>query len=113
VLCIILVDLCNRDRALSTGHTAHALQDLDGSGFEIVQVENTMKEMLDAGSRYNNLEKALGEGVVFVLGMDVDFRITVSWPDENSLLKVELMSTLVGQSCRRRAGRLSMRQSAI
>jgi hypothetical protein len=34
-------------------------------------VENTMKEMLDAGSRYNNLEKALGEGVVFILGKDI------------------------------------------
>ncbi|KAK5191786.1 hypothetical protein LTR92_008367 [Exophiala xenobiotica] len=30
-----------------------------------------MKEMLDAGSRYNNLEKALGEGVVFILGKDI------------------------------------------
>ncbi|KAJ9500068.1 hypothetical protein H2202_004459 [Exophiala xenobiotica] len=44
---------------------------LDGSRFELVHVENTMKEMLDAGSRYNNLEKALGEGVVFILGKDI------------------------------------------
>jgi hypothetical protein len=27
--------------------------------------------MLDAGSRYKNLEKALGEGVLFVLGHEI------------------------------------------
>ncbi|KIW58024.1 hypothetical protein PV05_02576 [Exophiala xenobiotica] len=53
---------------MSTGQTARALQALDASRFEFVKVENTVKDMLDAGSRYNNLEKALGEGVLFVLG---------------------------------------------
>lgn len=35
------------------------------------EVGKTVKEMLDAGSRYVNLEKSLGIGVVFILGKDL------------------------------------------
>jgi hypothetical protein len=46
---------------------------LQGSGGEMTaeEVRRIVKEMENAGSRYKNLEQALGSGIVFVLGRDL------------------------------------------
>lgn len=40
-------------------------------GIAFEEVAKTAQEMEDAGSRYKNLERALGTGIVFVLGKDI------------------------------------------
>jgi len=37
--------------------------------FRKAKVKRTMELMLEAGSRYRNIEKSLGKGVVFLLGV--------------------------------------------
>lgn len=66
-----MLELQDRKRGLSTGATAKILHDLDEKNYQCDQVENTVKEMRDAGSRYRNLENKLGDGVLFVLGQDI------------------------------------------
>lgn len=70
-LCILLLELQDRNLGLSAEGTARILHDLDAANYECDQVEGVVKEMLGAGSRYKNLEKALGKGVLFVLGQDI------------------------------------------
>lgn len=42
---------------------------LFGSNFEVTR--DTVNHMIDAGSRYKNIEKALGVGVILALGKDI------------------------------------------
>jgi hypothetical protein len=70
-LCILLLELQGRNLGLSPEGTARILHDLDAANYECDQVEAVVKDMLGAGSRYKNLEKALGKGVLFVLGQDI------------------------------------------
>jgi chemotaxis receptor (MCP) glutamine deamidase CheD len=65
------LELQARHRGLSAEGTAEILHALDAANYQCDQVEAVVKEMLDAGSRYKNLEKALGEGVLFVLGQEI------------------------------------------
>lgn len=37
----------------------------------VEHMTTTLQSMRDAGSRYRNLEKALGQGVVFMLGKEL------------------------------------------
>jgi hypothetical protein len=56
---------------MSPAETAACLHDLDAVMYAPHDVEETVKDMLDAGSRYKNLEKSLGVGIIFVLGKDI------------------------------------------
>jgi len=71
LLCLLLVELQALKRGISAAKTAEILHRLDATNYKYDQVEETVKEMLDAGSRYKNLEKSLGLGIVFVLGKDL------------------------------------------
>jgi len=71
LLCILLVELPAFNGRPETGATARILNQLDGASYHRKQVESTVKEMLDAGSKYRNLERVLGDGVLFVLGQDI------------------------------------------
>ena len=70
-LCVLLLELQGCNWGLSAEGTARILHDLDAANYQYHQVETVVKEMLEAGSRYKNLEKALGKGVLFVLGQDI------------------------------------------
>lgn len=56
---------------MSPAEMAAFLHQLDASKYIPNDVEETVKDMLDAGSRYKNLEKSLGTGIIFVLGKDI------------------------------------------
>lgn len=56
---------------MSPADTAAALHNLDASKYICDDVEETVKDMLNAGSRYKNLEIPLGAGITFVLGKDI------------------------------------------
>jgi hypothetical protein len=56
---------------MSPAEIAACLNHLDASQYISHHVEDTFKEMLDAGSRYRNLQKSLGPGIIFVLGMTI------------------------------------------
>jgi hypothetical protein len=70
LLCLLLVELQSR-RNIFYAEIAVALHRLNAAEYVHTEVENTVREMLDAGSRYINLENALGPGTVFVLGKDL------------------------------------------
>ncbi|KIX09314.1 uncharacterized protein Z518_00393 [Rhinocladiella mackenziei CBS 650.93] len=71
LLCVLLEELRILNRGISTGETAKMLNELDAANYQYDEVESTVEEMLRAGSRYRNLENALGHGVLFVLGKDI------------------------------------------
>jgi hypothetical protein len=52
----------------TTDQTAEALNGLNASLYPRQVVVDTVKDMIDAGSRYINIENRLGKGAVFVLG---------------------------------------------
>lgn len=66
-----MLELQGHNWGLSAEGTARILHDLDAENYQYHQVETVVKEMLDAGSRYKNLENALGKGVLFVLGQEI------------------------------------------
>lgn len=71
LLCVLLVELQHHHVGISTRETAQILNKLDAASYRSDHVESTVKDMLDAGSRYKNLERALGEGALFLLGKDL------------------------------------------
>lgn len=71
LLCILLIEWRAKNGVISTDETAKILTQLDAASYQSELVEGTVREMLDAGSRYKNLELALGDGVLFVLGKDI------------------------------------------
>ena len=70
-LCILLVELQRCKRGLSPEETGRILHTLDGTKYQRHEVESTVREMVDKGSRYINLENFLGLGVLFVLGQGI------------------------------------------
>lgn len=69
--CIALVELRRRNNVRSRDATAKLIQ-ADLSMFTNPQsARDVLDAMIDAGHRYSNLEKHLGQGVAFVLGKTV------------------------------------------
>ena len=66
LLCLLLVEpqICE-DKI----HSSEVSKHFDGIDFE--DVMRTVQEMEHAGSRYKNLERVLGKGIVFILGKDI------------------------------------------
>ena len=72
-----------------------------GVAFEVVM--KTAEEMEDAGSRYKNLERVLGTGIIFILGKDISETQYV-----HSLVPLQALDTdtaTVGQSCYQRVAK--------
>jgi hypothetical protein len=70
-LCVVLIDLMGMNRGARADQTAEALYRLNASLYPRETVIDTVKEMVDAGSRYKNIEKTLGKGAIFVLGTEI------------------------------------------
>jgi hypothetical protein len=70
-LCVLLVDLVGMNRGATADQTAEALNRLNASLYPRETVIATVKEMVDAGSRYKNIENTLGKGAIFVLGTEI------------------------------------------
>ena len=66
LLCLLLVELQINEEKMNIRETSEWFIDI---AFE--EVVKTVQEMEDAGSRYKNLERVLGPGIVFVLGKDI------------------------------------------
>lgn len=66
LLCLLLVEPQIREKKIDLRVTSESFGDIP---FETVL--KTAQEMEDAGSRYKNLEQALGTGIVFILGKDI------------------------------------------
>ena len=66
LLCLLLVELQINEEKMNIRETSESFVDI---AFE--EVVKTVQEMEDAGSRYKNLERVLGPGIVFVLGKDI------------------------------------------
>lgn len=63
LLCLLLVEPSVHQDGSQITHMAAT-----EVGLNVQHVLKTFEEMKDAGSRYRNLERALGTGVVFILG---------------------------------------------
>jgi hypothetical protein len=59
------------NRGATADQTAEALSQFDASLYPREAVIVTVKEMIDAGSRYKNIENTLGKGAIFVLGTEI------------------------------------------
>jgi hypothetical protein len=70
-LCLVLIGLKDMNCGATADRTAEALNQLNASLYPREVVINTVKDMIDAGSRYKNIENALGKGAIFVLGTDI------------------------------------------
>jgi len=66
LLCLLLVEPQIREKKFDPRTPSEFFGDIP---FETVV--KTAEEMEDAGSRYKNLEQALGTGIVFILGKDI------------------------------------------
>ena len=66
LLCLLLVEPQIREETIRSSGTSDSF---GGIAFE--DVVKTAQEMEDAGSRYKNLERVLGTGIVFILGKDI------------------------------------------
>ncbi len=66
LLCLLLVEPQIREEKINFRGTSESFD-----GITIEDVVKTAQEMEDAGSRYKNLERVLGMGIVFLLGKDI------------------------------------------
>lgn len=71
LLCLVLLRLKDMKHGMSAADIAKSLYELDNAYYAYEKVERTVAKMLNAGSRYRNLEHHLGSGLCFVLGTDV------------------------------------------
>lgn len=58
-------------RDLTAEQITDALNRINARSYTREMVTATMKDMIDGGSRYNNIENALGKGAIFVLGTEI------------------------------------------
>jgi hypothetical protein len=70
-LCVLLIDLNDRVRGATADKTAETLNRFNASLYPREVVVDTVRDMIDAGSRYKNIEKVLGKGAIFVLGTEI------------------------------------------
>ena len=70
-LCVLLVDLKAMDCGATADQTADALNRLNVHLYPRELVIDTVNDMIDAGSRYKNIENTLGNGAIFVLGTEI------------------------------------------
>ena len=66
LLCLLLVEPQIRKEEIHSRGTSEYF-----GGLACEDVVKTAQEMEDAGSRYKNLERVLGTGIVFILGKDI------------------------------------------
>jgi hypothetical protein len=66
--CIVLVEIHREMGRPSVTDLARTVQMNDPAGLPPLDVEKTLDAMLDHGSRYKNIEAALGKGICMVLG---------------------------------------------
>jgi len=66
LLCLLLVEPQIREKKIDLSGTSESFEDIS-----LELVVKTAREMEYAGSRYKNLEQALGPGIVFILGKDI------------------------------------------
>ena len=77
---MVLVLFRERSSGPTTDRTAHALHARGGFGQSLAELEHTISAMIDAGQKYLYLEKALGLGVCFVLGIELSETQSVHVP---------------------------------
>jgi hypothetical protein len=70
-LCVLLIDLKGMNRGATADQTADVLNLLNASLYPREVVIDAVKDMIEAGSRYKNIENALGKGAIFVLGTEI------------------------------------------
>lgn len=66
--CILLTKLRGQRPSGDTLTVAQAVYVYEGQSRSLEDLADTIEYMISAGSRYNNLEKALGVGAALVLG---------------------------------------------
>lgn len=70
--CILLVELTNRDIGLSREENIIMILQQSGRfGRNHDDIKNLVNGMLDAGSRFKNMEQAVHMGIALVLGKDI------------------------------------------
>lgn len=66
--CIVLVEMHREMGRPSVANLARTVEMKDPAGLLPSDIEKTVNAMLDHGSRYKNIEAALGKGICLVLG---------------------------------------------
>ncbi len=69
--CVLLVEYQSSRECLSSEEIAALLGKTESFGRDIENIAKTVSTMTDFGSRYRNMEKALGKGVTLALGKTV------------------------------------------
>lgn len=68
IACIVLLELHSDFGKPTVAALAHTVTTGAGSALPPMDIEKTVKDMLGHGSRYKNMELALGPGICLVLG---------------------------------------------
>lgn len=68
IACIVLIELYSDFGNPTVAALAHTVTVGGGSALPPMDIEKTVRDMLDHGSRYKNMESALGPGICLVLG---------------------------------------------
>lgn len=68
ITCIVLVELQRKTGMPTAADLAQTVVTTATMELPPMEIEMTVKAMLDHGSRYRNMEKALGIGICLVLG---------------------------------------------
>lgn len=68
ITCIVLVELQRKTGMPTAADLAQTVVMTATMKLPPMEIEKTVKAMLDHGSRYRNMEKALGMGICLILG---------------------------------------------
>ena len=70
-LCLLLVEFRAQYGSTPVAKTASILYQAGTVRHSLEELADTMNAMIDAGSRYKNIERVLGAGSTLLLGQDV------------------------------------------